>query len=244
MLGANFGPYKTEAYRENLNEVFFKMEDVCVRDKYSQNKFIGNPKVRYAPDILLSYPIPEVRVKEKQIFVSMIDCADRDDIKKYAKSYVGNMVTILKNYLKDGCSLVLASFCKAEGDEDAVQNIVSTMDEREVSKIQKICYDGTNVELMLNKIVESDYIIGSRFHAVILAMAAGRPVLPVVYSDKTLHILEDLKFEGEIFDLRSEKSWDYVKSRKNWDTPLPLLTEEVKDISQSHFKKLDQLLLK
>lgn len=242
ILGANFGPYKTEAYREKLNEVFLKMEDVCFRDKYSQNKFIGNSKVRYAPDILLSYTMPRRSIKKKQIFVSVIDCAGRDDIKIYEKSYIGNMTKILKRYLDEGCSVILASFCKEEGDEKAIQNLSLTLDYSSGSKIETIGYNGTNAELVLGKLAESEYVIASRFHATILAMAAERPVLPVIYSDKTLHILEDMKFEGVTFDLRKNKNWDYMRSRKNWDHPVELLNGDFKVASENHFKKLDRLL--
>lgn len=242
VLGANFGPYKTEAYRKKLNEVFLKMEDVCFRDKYSQNKFIGNSKVRYAPDILLSYTMPQISIKKKQIFVSVIDCAVRDDIKIYENSYIGNMTNLLKRYLEEGCSVTLASFCKEEGDEDAIQKIASALDYSSDSKIETICYNGTNAELVLDKIAESEYVIASRFHATILAMAAGRSVLPIIYSDKTLHVLEDMKFEGVIFDLRKDKFWDYMRSRKNLDHPVELLNDDIKVASKDHFKKLDKLL--
>lgn len=247
VIGANFGPYRTEAYREQLDNEFLKMRDVCFRDRYSLNKFDGNPNVRYAPDILFAYSMPQVDVKEKQIFVSIINCVDRDEthsIDVFDRNYVENMARILCRYLEDGCRLVLASFCSVEGDEQAIHKVISAMNCAGDSRIKVVAYDGTNAELMIRIIAESDYIIASRFHAMILAMTAGRPVLPIIYSDKTKHVLDDLEFKGVIFDLRKEKSWDYALSRKNWDQPVELLMKKYKSAAQEHFEKIDELLQK
>lgn len=39
ILGANFGPYKTEEYRNKLASIFNNVQDICFRDKYSYNLF-------------------------------------------------------------------------------------------------------------------------------------------------------------------------------------------------------------
>ena len=245
-LGANFGPYKTEDYRDKLCCVFDNMQDICFRDRYSFEQFRGCEKVRYAPDILFSYPMPNAALNHKQIFVSVIDCAGRDEIhnlSNYDILYVEQMASILKEYLADGCTLVLASFCHAEGDERAIEKITDAMGCVADPRIQCLAYDGTNAETIITAISESEYVIASRFHAMVLAMVAGRPVLPVVYSDKTLHVLEDLDFRGTVFDLRNGVPWDYQRSRQNWDKHLETLSTEIKKESLRHFEKLDKLLM-
>lgn len=245
-LGANFGPYKTEDYRDKMRRVFDNMQDVCFRDRYSFEHFRGCEKVRYAPDILFSYPMPNAAVKRKQIFVSVIDCEGRDEshnLSAHGKFYVDQMASILKEYLADGCTLVLSSFCRAEGDERAIEKITDAMGCRADSRIQCLAYDGTNTETILTAISESEYVIASRFHAMVLAMVAKRPVLPVVYSDKTLHVLEDLDFRGTVFDLRNGVPWDYQRSRQNWDQHLETLSTGIKKESLRHFEKLDKLLM-
>lgn len=246
-LGANFGPYKSEGYRNKMCYVFDNMQDVCFRDQYSFELFEGCEKVRYAPDILFSYPMPNIAVNHKQIFVSVIDCAGRDgnhNLSAFDSFYVEQMASILKKYLADGCSLVLASFCRAEGDEQAVEKIINAMGCKADSRVQCLTYDGTNAETILSAISEADYVIASRFHAMVLAMVAGRPVLPVVYSDKTLHVLEDMSFSGTVIDLRDDVPWDYQSSRQNWDKHLETLTEKFARDSLRHFEKLDKLLTK
>lgn len=245
VLGANFGPYKTEDYRRQLGIAFNKMEDVCFRDMYSLKKFKENPKVRYAPDILFSYLMPVMPVKKNQIFISVISCSGRDEeynLNEAENIYIKNMSKILKEYLKAGYNLVFSSFCREEGDERGIRKIIDRLHCQGSAKIQILNYNGTNLMQVLYTLAESEYIIGSRFHAVVLAMAAGRPVLPVIYSDKTKNMLDDLGFTGVVFDLRRNEAWNYEQSRKNLDSSPFILPEGIRKDSQEHFKKLDEFL--
>lgn len=65
VMGANFGPWHSEGYRDRMDRIFGKMQDVCFRDQYSHSLFPDNEKVRCAPDILYAYPMPKVAVNEK-----------------------------------------------------------------------------------------------------------------------------------------------------------------------------------
>lgn len=244
-LGANFGPWHTPAYRDALAEIFSRMRDVCFRDRYSHDLFRQVPTVRQAPDILFSCPMPQVSVKPGQVFFSVIDCAGRDGshgLDSRDGEYVENMARLLRGYLDSGCSPVLASFCRQEGDENGIRKILAAAGCEDDPRVRVLAYDGTNADDMLSAIASSEYIIATRFHATILAMAAGRPVLPIVYSDKTRHVLEDLGFEGQVFDIRDPQPWDYARSRRNWDSPPAPLDAGIPVQAQKHFEKLDKVL--
>ena len=73
-----------------------------------------------------------------------------------------------------------------------------------------------------------------QLHATILAIAAGRPVLPIVYSDKTKHVIEDLGFTGTVYDLREDAPWTA--------TEMATIVAPAAE-AQGHFEKLDQVLL-
>lgn len=242
VLGANFGPYHTEAYRKKMAEVFANCRDVCFRDSYSYDLFHDVPAVRSAPDILFSYPMPKVEIKKKQVFVSVIDCAGRDEnhsLSDCDERYVTNMAKILREYLNDGYNLVLSSFCKEEGDEVGIAKILAAMGCENHPGIRVLCYDGTNADELTEAIAESEFVIATRFHGIILALAAGRPVLPIVYSDKTLHVLEDLGFDGTVYDLRNNDNWEYtiMNGRRSMS-----VTPDIYASSQIHFRQLDRLL--
>ena len=245
VLGANFGPYHDPDYPPAMEQIFRKMRDVCFRDRFSYDLFAQAPTVRYAPDILLSYPMPTAPVRKKQLFVSVINCAARDESHSLSachSRYVENMARLLEGYLQDGFSVVLCSFCKAEGDEEGIAAILEAMNRPNDPGISTLYYDGTNTQAITTAIAESDYVIGTRFHAVVLAMAANRPVLPILYSDKTKHLLQDLGFGGVSFDLRQEGHWDYALSRQNYDHPQPPLNPQLQQQALCHFAKLDILL--
>jgi colanic acid/amylovoran biosynthesis protein len=217
VMGANFGPYHTEDYRKKFGQIYAKMKDVCFRDRYSYDLFREVAAVRQAPDILFSYPMPQVEVQQKQLFVSVIDCASRDEshgLTRYDEKYVENMAQLLNQYRREGYRLVLGSFCSHEGDGRGIRKIVKAMGAEESPEIQVLRYDGTNAEQITEAMAQSSLVIATRFHAAILAIVAGRPVLPVIYSDKTLHVLEDLGFEGAIIDIRSCEDYTAVEHRQ------------------------------
>jgi colanic acid/amylovoran biosynthesis protein len=238
VLGANFGPWHSEGYRDRMNRIFGKMQDVCFRDRYSHALFKDNEKVRSAPDILYAYPMPQTAVDEKQVFVSVIDCASRDDshgLRSNDQPYVDRMAALLQQYLQAGHTLVLSSFCKAEGDEQGVQRLLAAMGCENEPRIRVLHYDGTNADQITEAIAESGLVIATRFHATILALAAGRPVLPIIYSDKTRYVLEDLGFNGAMYDIRRDGVWEMTEGAV-------LDVEQTKIHAQAHFEKLDEIL--
>lgn len=247
-LGCNFGPYQTEEYRVAMANVFAKMKDICFRDTYSKNLFSSATTVRQAPDILLGYSMPLVAVEEKQIFVSVIDCAGRDEgdtakLSPYGSSYIENLARLLSEYLRNGYSLTLASFCKAEGDEKAVYRLRQKMGVAENdARVKNLFYDGVNDEEVLRSLAAATYVISTRFHGVILALIARRPVLPIVYSDKTLHVLEDMGFNAAVIDLRQEETVSFEKAQENFLNFNFPNVDELKERSLGHFTVLDQII--
>lgn len=247
VLGANFGPYKTEAYRDKLAEILSNMKDVCFRDQYSFNMFSDVFVVRSAPDILFSYPMPANSTIQKQIFISVIDCCSRrtglDCLVQFEEQYLEFLRCLLNNYLQDGYTLVFASFCSSEGDEVAIDNVMSVMDITEENPQVKILrYDGTNAEILVRGILESELIVASRFHASILGFVANKPVLPVVYSDKTIHVLEDVGFGGICVDIRNLQEVDVAYLQGNLEQQKLQNVNVLKERAQMHFAKLDEAL--
>lgn len=247
VLGANFGPYQSEAYRARLETIFEQTQDVCFRDRYSRDKFAKCSKVRCAPDILFSYPIPNVEVREKQVLISVIHCGQKGEgsrnLGEYRKGYVASMAQIIQGYLQEGYTCVLASFCRMEGDEIAIREILEAagvaMDD---ARIRILCYDGTNADEMVREIAQSAQVIASRFHAAILGLTAGRWVFPVVYSDKTIRVLDDIGFDGKIADIRSRKIITHEQLREGFGRADAQKINEWRQGAQQHFAVLDRAL--
>ena len=245
ILGANWGPYFTPQYQEGMKEVFGLMKDVCFRDQYSIEQFQHISSVRYAPDILFACPIQQKEIKEKQIFVSVIDCGSDDHIllNEYKEKYIENMSLLLKQYLENGCTLILSSFCKKERDDKAISDIMNNICTHDYAdNIKVLSYNGTNGKKIIEAISSSNYVIATRFHGIVLALAAGRPVLPIVYSDKTLHMLESICFDGCLFDLRLDEPFSFDLSKEHWKNYKSLQLKRICDEAEKHFSKLDRIL--
>jgi len=242
VLGANFGPYSSEDYRETLDKIFLKTQDVCFRDRFSKECFSDNPKVRCAPDILFSLPLPPAE-KKKQAFFSIIDCEQKEEgqnrLAQYDADYVHFMAEQADRLIENGWSVVFSSFCKAQGDERGIDKVLRVM--KNANQVQFCHYDGTNAALVLQTLAESRRIYATRFHAAILGLAAEAEVIPIVYSDKTIHVLEDISSTIHYLDIRN------LSNDRRIDK-LPVSKIESKDLinlsleAESHFLKLDSVL--
>lgn len=248
VLGANFGPYKSEEYRQSLKKIYDKMRDVCFRDIYSYGLFHECSTVRYAPDILFSCKLKNNKKLKKRIFISVINCAKKaegknNNLLECERTYVENIIGLTEKYIRCGYSVILASFCRAEGDEETVNNIFSVVRRNMgVSHLGKMFYDGTNLKKMLQLLGESEYIIASRFHAVVLGIAAERPIFPFVYSDKTVRILRDIGFPGNYTDIRLKKKINFELVDKNRRMQVTFSADKIGQEAEQHFQKLDQIL--
>ena len=67
--------------------------------------------------------------------------------------------------------------------------------------------------------------------------------MPVLYSDKTLHVLEDMQINTPIIDIRNLESFD-IKSITDDDLTRHYDVEKQKEDAQRHFERLDLQLKK
>lgn len=245
VLGANFGPFHNEEYKEGMDAIFSKMKDVCFRDQYSYKLFSTNSVVRQAPDILFSFHIPQTNIQSGQIVISVINCRNKEDnlLKSVANDYIAGMTKLIKNFIDYNYTPILVSFCKEEGDEETISEILSCMQPSYSERCSTLFYNGINYDQILRKIAGSEYIIAARFHALILALAANRPVYPMIYSDKTIHVLETIGFAGEYLDIRKNGEYDYTKVICNLYSQNSVDIEKLKRDAEMHYLKLDKLLL-
>lgn len=243
VLGANFGPYQDEEYRNSMNDVFSKMKDICFRDKYSYELFKDNEKVRCAPDILFSQKIEKKDITKK-IFVSLIDCDSKDEgsnnLDKIANKYDLAISKVLNEYIKKDYEIVLVAFCEKEGDCLANDIILNKLEDK--SNVRTITYDGFNRNEILDELASSEYVIGTRFHSIVLAMVANKPFFPIIYSKKTLNMLEDLNFKGKLIDIKEIDKIDFDYANENLKTNYIVDIEEYRKEAEKHYLYLDKVL--
>ncbi len=242
VLGINFGPYKTQEYYNNIHNMLSNVEDVCFRDKYSYNLFKDLPNVRQAADIVFSMDTANIKItNRKRAIISIISPKDKID-EKYEEKYEEKMLELITFLIKKEYEICLMSFCKNENDEEEIEKIYNKIQENQKKKVEKYYYNG-NIEEALNTIADSQLVVGGRFHANIIGLCLGKSILPVLYSDKTLHVLEDMQINTPIIDIRNLESFD-IKSITDDDLTRHYDVEKQKEDAQRHFERLDLQLKK
>lgn len=202
IVSANFGPYENQEYAEYYNNWFARLKDVCFRDEYSYNLFHNMKQVRYEPDAIFGYLNEEpkrIAHPKKTLVISAIDYTWRR--KEKVTEYEGKLAQIGLKFLSDGWKVVLLALCGQEGDNCAVERVYKAVNcENPNEDVEQYFYDG-NYKEVCNILRKSDFVISSRFHATVIPLSIGVPVLPVPYSDKTRAMLNDIGYDGPIWEL-------------------------------------------
>lgn len=239
ILGCNFGPYYNQDYLDFYKISFKEVNDICFRDFYSYNLFNELNTVRYAPDVLFDLNMPKITT-QKKIFISVIKPSFRKELVGKDLVYYNKIAEFCKFFISNGYKIVLSSFCKNEGDEEAITMILNLFEEDEKQYIEKKYYNGTNRIDIINEIASSEIVIATRFHAMILGWISNKKVLPIIYSNKTLNVIKDLKFKGDYVDIRN--SIEYYKLNLANIGDLIDNISTIKEDSKLQFAALDKLL--
>lgn len=241
ILGSNFGPYKTNAYKQFIKEnVLRNAQDVCFRDEYSYDLFKDLSNVRHAADIVFTLDTSKIKkTDEKKVIISVIECSRKttmEDKEKYEKK----IIEMSEYFINKNYKVILMSYCKAEKDEEAIESILSRCNNELKSKINTYCYNG-NIEEALNVMGDCQIVIGTRFHANIIGLLLGKTIIPIAYSEKTINVLQDMNFKGKILKVQDIENFNVntlTESDLNYKHDV---SEQIKD-AQRQFEVLDKLL--
>jgi len=240
IISSNFGPYANQAFYQEYKSIFNSVTDICFREEYSYTLFSEINHVRYASDIVFSYHSTHNPKVKKQVTISVIDLSKRSDLKAYSKEYIDKIIEISKLLIQDGYQVCLMGFCSKQGDKKVINEIMSHFSDKE--SIFSHNYSG-NIEESLNIIKESQAMIATRFHAMILGWVFNKPVYPIIYSNKTLNVIKDVGFKGkytEISNIRNINPNEIIESILE---AIPFDISNQITSSNLEFEKLDTFLL-
>jgi colanic acid/amylovoran biosynthesis protein len=194
ILGANFGPYNTN-YFQKVYKYYFKflVEDICFRDKNSYNLFSDLENVRYAPDIVfqLGEKVDKNKKVKNSLGISIMDIRRIPKLSRYYNEYMNKMISLVSNATKKGFHVHLISFCRNQGDTKAINNIISALDIGIQKKIEILEYKG-NIKSFLKVYSTLENVVTLRFHSFILSLIYNQNIYPLIYSKKTMNVIEDL----------------------------------------------------
>lgn len=237
ILGANFGPHHQEDF-VSLHQTFFSQmcQDVCFRDQTSANLFKQTAVVRYAPDIVLTYHMP-VMDKKPWIVISCIEDDHRVGLTDFDnQAYCLKMAEIISHYQAIGKKVFLVSMCQEQGDERACQAIQALCKD-----VSLVYYRGEMAEIV-NLFAQAEYVIASRFHAMILGWLGRASVFPISYNNKTEQVIQDYGFAGAYCWIDQFASLTFEQIDANRAQGYVFDVTALCQAAQKQFEKLDAFL--
>lgn len=67
VMGANFGSYKEEEFKQTYDQLFMQYTDICFRDKSSKSLFPNSSHIRYRRDIVFELDTPNTLKLESTV---------------------------------------------------------------------------------------------------------------------------------------------------------------------------------
>lgn len=192
-IGCNFGPYSSSDYYNNVEFVINNCSGICFRDRYSFNLFKQSKNVRVAPDVLFGIKTwhPYTKKRAKSLGISLINLSNRSSLSIFYQSYLESISSYVQYKYNDLELIRLFSFCEPEGDGHAIEDLQSIMPDTIKNKIEVVTYDGDYKDFLL-KFSEVEMLVATRFHSMILGFVYGIKTVPIIYSDKITHVLNDI----------------------------------------------------
>lgn len=239
ILGANFGPYKNEEFKNMYYKFFKECKDVCFREKYSYELFKDLENVRFGKDIVFSLE-HKTEEKENYVLFSIILPSARPGFSGIESEYFNRLKTLTLDIIKSGKTVKFMSFCQGEKDEEAIKKLLNMIPNEKHKYISKYFYRG-NIGEALEVINKADSVVATRFHAMILGFVFKKAVFPIAYSKKMINVLEDLGFKQNYSSLENLQSLNFEKFKENEALSTDILESAAKD-GEKHFLKLDDFL--
>lgn len=238
ILGINYGPAKTQAHLEACRAYLGTATDVCFRDKTSYRLFQELANTRVGNDIVFGIGklCPAPVEKENTCIIAPIDFSAKPSLAPYKQHYLDFLTQQILEQQAMGRRVKLMSFCRWEGDENAIGELLEQCPDQARTQIDTIFYDGQNWQDLCAAIGASSYVIATRFHSMVLALAYGVPTAVISYSNKTRQLLEDMD-RGHCAIAPS--------ALKNITQIIPVTDIDIahwQAQAEKHFEKLDELL--
>lgn len=240
IIGANFGPFKTERFINTYNFIFSKCTDVCFRDEHSYKLFRHLPNVRKASDVVFQLEFQKPITAKEYIVISVIKPSIREYLSGYDDIYYEQIKNICLTYIDAGYEVMLVGFCSTEKDHKAIEQIISLIPEQFHSALKAYNYK-INMDKLLNILANSKAIVATRFHAMILGFLFQKPTFPIIYNEKMTALLDDLKFSGnywKIINMEQIQLENFLAFHRN---KAPDITEEI-SLADQQFLVLDKYL--
>ena len=243
LLGCNMTRVFTSDYIKQMNFLFDGLTDICFRDKYSYSFFKNLNNVRYAPDIVFNYECQSM-IKNNNIVISVWGPLTRVDsfpqwtwANELWEPYEKFLIEIIKEFTARGHNVTLLALCENEGDVDACLKINS--DGQLQTNI--VTYNG-NLQEIINLFAQARFVVGTRFHSVVMALNSNCAFYPIIYESKTLQLLKDIGYHDYYSHIEQLESYCVNNVLDTYEKNNRISCEYMKYKASEQFLKLKSIL--
>ncbi|AIF45593.1 polysaccharide pyruvyl transferase family protein [Virgibacillus sp. SK37] len=242
LLGANFGPYTDKEFYLQHHKLFESYTDICFRDTPSYELFKELPNVRMAADVVFTLQTPRIKqaANEKSIAISVIKPSIREQLIGYDDTYYKKISEIATYFMKQNYHVQLLAFCAYEKDDEALEEIQTYIPSSMAKKVTAHLYEH-DPEKMLQLLSQADMVIASRFHAMVLSWLLQKPVFPITYSQKMIHVMHDVGFQGDYSTVEQLDRMTPETVFQTMEQPPLAISAQIKQ-AEKQFEKLDVFL--
>jgi len=172
-------------------------------------RFVGHPRASGQPDEVPTQnsSLRTVGVCPMAFRHPKLWARGQADAEAYAR-YVDAMSTFCNRLLDRGYDLVLFP-TQIRMDAAAVRDVLERITPELVHRVRLWPVD--SVPELVKCMASVDVVVASRFHGLLLALCAGRPVLSLAYQKKCSALLEELgegQFGLDIHDFTAQELWE------------------------------------
>lgn len=190
-ISATVGPIRTQEYLEKVRNIVAGYSDFCCRDLESYRLLGSGTNTRVAPDMVFSIPVKSLE-KKRLVCVSVINVRKRFGVES-GRKYEKFVLDLINKFIKQEYKIVLISFCENQRDTICCRKLYDQVSDKK--QVECVVYDD-NLQEIVNLFSEAKYVIGTRYHSIVLGLRYGAKVLPIIYESKTKNLLDDIQKQG------------------------------------------------
>ena len=124
---------------------------------------------------------------------------DDMQMKDIQNNYVHFLIDMINKLTAKRKKVVLMSFCCRQGDTKVIDAIMKLLDNRQYVTTYE--YEEYGIEKSIELFSKCSGVIATRYHAMILGILFRKPLIPIVYSEKMLNVLNDMGYSGKVLNV-------------------------------------------
>ncbi|KRG09607.1 hypothetical protein ACA29_22970 [Lederbergia galactosidilytica] len=234
------GPFKTKKQIDYTIDTLRLADYITVRDKKSFKYIETLNNTSYLsidPAFLLKkVTLDDVKDsnKTKEISICIIDLfLNKESAKRY-QEYISSFVALIDELDKENCIINLYS--TEPRDYRAVYDVYNKLENKNNVRVNKI----GNFNELIKLYSQTDLVIGTRMHSMIIALSQFIPVIGLSWQDKVTEMFDMVNLSEDVFDSnRFEKEIPNIINLVNEKLNNEQSIDQLKNIKHENEKRFE-----